>query len=193
MADKRHKVTISFRKEQEHVWELLLEHFANSGDTNRSAAIIALLDRALSATSPDSESQPSLYELERLSLQVEEVHQRVGELTRIVLARDEHSEVDEWTNHSQRKFSQPNGQAIQSHVDEVAFSGREIPEHAFGQSGSETGEDRQAAAQGNDTTVSQEPTHDGTVSESKTAPQRTRSRWDATRERWVPCKQHRRL
>lgn len=193
MADKPRKISISFPKDRLHVWMQLEEHCEETDESNRSAVIISLIEKALTPPTPDDDNLTGLYELERLSRQVEDLHHQIEELTRIVLVRDEHPEVDELTNHSQHKKSQPNGRTFQSHVDEVSYGGKEIPEHAFGESDLETSEDRQAVARGNDTTVRQEPTHDSTVSQRKEALQRACSRWDATRERWVSCRQRKRL
>ncbi len=95
MANKRHKITISFPKEREHVWGLLEEHFHETKETNRSSAIISLLEKALVSPTPDNDDVTGLYELDRISHQIEEVHQQIQELTQLVTAQDEDADVGE--------------------------------------------------------------------------------------------------
>ena len=79
MADQR-KMSISFAKEHKEVLELLQEHFKHSGVTNRSSAIIALLQSALTRPDAEGESSSWEYELDRLSAQLDEVCEEVGKL-----------------------------------------------------------------------------------------------------------------
>lgn len=95
MAEKRPKVTVSFPKQQEHVWQLLLEHVESTGQTNRSAAIISLLEDALTCDKQPDESPTGLYELDRLSRQVEQLHEQVGEVLRRISGPGEEEAVIE--------------------------------------------------------------------------------------------------
>lgn len=95
MAEKRHKLSISFPKERKHVWELLEEHCEETKETNRSAVIISLLEKALTSSTPDGDNSSGLYELERLSKQIEECHQRIEELGELIMAQYEGHEVNE--------------------------------------------------------------------------------------------------
>jgi len=95
MSNRRHKITISFPREQEHVWKMLEEHFYEVRETNRSAVVIKLLEKALASPATDGEESAGLYELDRLSKQIEEYHERIEELARIVTALGEDADTAE--------------------------------------------------------------------------------------------------
>jgi hypothetical protein len=89
MANKPRKISISFPKDRLHVWMQLEEHCEETDESNRSAVIISLIEKALTPPTPDDDNLTGLYELERISHQVEEVHQQIEELTQLVMAHDE--------------------------------------------------------------------------------------------------------
>ncbi len=95
MSYRRPKLSISFPRGREHVLTLLQEHCQVTKQTNRSAAVITLLEKALTTPTPDSDNTMGLYELERLSKQMEEYHQRIEELSQMIMAQNEGTEVDE--------------------------------------------------------------------------------------------------
>ena len=93
MAASRHTITISFRRDQDHIRALLLEHLQETGQNNRSAAIITLLEKALASPAPDGDSLTGLYELYRISHQAKEVHQQIEELSQLVTAQDQDTDA----------------------------------------------------------------------------------------------------
>ena len=78
---KRLKISISFPRDREHVWEAFADYCQQMAISNQSAAAIGLLEKALASPAVGDDETAGLYELERLSKQLDEYHQRIEELT----------------------------------------------------------------------------------------------------------------
>ena len=188
MADKRHKITISFPKDREHVWMLFEEHCEETNESNRSAAIISLIEKALTPPTPDDDNHTGLCELERISHQIEEIRQQIEELGQLVVARNEGPGVEDNPRQRPAKTTGPRRETDQPDTHEDCADGETTQEEAEGNGGVMADDSRADVAQGDDTPVEQEPPQDNTVAELARNTRRGQLRWDTKRGRWVPCK-----
>ncbi len=179
MSSIRQKITVSFPRERQDVWDSLLEHFRETGQANRSAAIISLIDKALNSPTPDTDNVSGLYELDRLSRQVEELREQIAELTRLVSGRIDAPDVDNEPRQVNQKVTRKEQDVGRPEANGEPSSGNVADD------GCQAATDGEQAADHRDEPSTEEETaQDEVVRETSGIPQRYARVWSDMKNDW---------
>ena len=189
MSSIRQKITISLPRDREDVWDSFLEHLRETGQTNRSAAIIALIEKALDSPASDSENVSGLYELERISRQVEEIREQIAELTRLVSGRIGAPDVGDDPPQVQHTVPQEDSDVARPEAEERTPDGNAADEVASDECQAVTN-DEEAADQRDESSTEREANQGEVIRETAGTPQRYARVWSNTEDdwEWAPLK-----